>query len=565
MTDITIDAGTLTASREDRIVTGLLLPYGEKCRSNLGTFSVSPGAFTIPADVPNTIGFNVEHRREASVGRGVTMIETPAGIVATFSIARTPEGDQVLDEIAAGTRRHLSVEASRIKIKNGKAVAGLIFGGAVTSAPAFPSATLLASAPDTEPENDQPEVAVTVNDSRPTVRVGEPAPGTNPPHTDEPDAEPDEDTDEDTDEPEDPDEDDTEQESENDVPTTATAPNNLHAARAAAPRRNTLDLTTFTTLLAGARRHRGDRDFMGRLGDAEDAGATLFAAITDITVGDGNGDVQAPGAAGMLPQYIGELWSQVAYQRRYVPLMLNGPLTALKLYGWRWKTPPAVAPWAGDKTAVPSPPVETEGYETTAQRLAGVYDVGREFRDFDVPGFWNSFWNAMTASYARQSDDKALKDAVAGATAVEGTDGDLVSSVAAGLVAVSAYGTPAYAVADTALFVNALSVTAQAAPAYLPAGPLSFPIYGPSITIAGIPVVPGNVGAGKVLVGAREAATFRELPGSPIRVEGVFDMARGGEDPGLFGYCATEIHQPLALALVSPSVARASSSKTAAK
>jgi len=82
MTDVvTIDAGTLTASVQDRVVTGLLLPYGEQCRSNLGTFSVDPGTFTMPEDVPGILGLNVEHVREQPVGRGMTLLDTPQGVV----------------------------------------------------------------------------------------------------------------------------------------------------------------------------------------------------------------------------------------------------------------------------------------------------------------------------------------------------------------------------------------------------------------------------------------------------------------------------------------------------
>ena len=41
--------------------------------------------------------------------------------------------------------------------------------------------------------------------------------------------------------------------------------------------------------------------------------------------------------------------------------------------------------------------------------------------------------------------------------------------------------------------------------------------------------------------------TFYELPGSPIRVEAI-DMTKGGIDPGVFGYYATMVNQPLAIA-----------------
>ena len=55
---------------------------------------------------------------------------------------------------------------------------------------------------------------------------------------------------------------------------------------------------------------------------------------------------------------------------------------------------------------------------------------------------------------------------------------------------------------------------------------------------------------GKALVGAKDAMTFYELPGSPIRAEAI-DMVNGGVDGGLFGYYTTIVHDADGLALVN--------------
>ena len=55
--------------------------------------------------------------------------------------------------------------------------------------------------------------------------------------------------------------------------------------------------------------------------------------------------------------------------------------------------------------------------------------------------------------------------------------------------------------------------------------------------------------AGQVLVGAREAATVLELPGSPIRVNAI-DIAKGGLDEAIFGYIGVKVDYPAALQLV---------------
>jgi hypothetical protein len=46
-----------------------------------------------------------------------------------------------------------------------------------------------------------------------------------------------------------------------------------------------------------------------------------------------------------------------------------------------------------------------------------------------------------------------------------------------------------------------------------------------------------------ILAGRRESATFFEPAGSPLRVRAV-DVAKGGEDAAVFGYCATLVRRP---------------------
>ncbi|MHD0111144.1 hypothetical protein ACQX3I_12060, partial [Corynebacterium diphtheriae] len=51
---------------------------------------------------------------------------------------------------------------------------------------------------------------------------------------------------------------------------------------------------------------------------------------------------------------------------------------------------------------------------------------------------------------------------------------------------------------------------------------------------------------GTAIVGAKQAATFFELAGSPLRVEAEH-IAKGGKDAALFGYTATLINRKEAL------------------
>lgn len=530
-----IETGTLYASVEDRIVSGLLLPYGEQGNTNLGKFSISPGAVTIPAD-PEVVTVNTQHERENPVGRATELIDTPAGIVGTFKIANTPEGDTVLAEIAEGLRSKLSAEVKNIVIRSGKAISGSLFGAAIVEQGAFPSAALLAA--------DTPDAVVEVSDAGDVTIVSDVNPDAIVVETVNPDGTVDE----------------TVYTEDNQVdpnqvdPTNnegapmgaATAPDTLQAHKAA-PEDATLG-TVIHSLTSAAQ--NGSRSMFAELmaRPEGEAAATLYGALSDVKI-SGTGQV---GTAIQQPQWIGELWSGRAYERKIIPLIGSGALSGLKIQGWRWTTKPEVATWAGNKAAITSNAPATESYEVTASRLAGAHDIAREFRDFDVPGFWEGYFKGMTESYAKATDDATLDALIAGATAVTATtatENIAWSRIIDGVNAIIAEAVPTFAVVATDLYRDLLLTKNNDALAYLNA---TIGLEGGSSS--GFTIVPhAGLSAGNVLVGSREAATSYELPGSPIRVEAL-DMVKGGVDVGLFGYNATVIHDEAALALVAPAV-----------
>lgn len=272
--------------------------------------------------------------------------------------------------------------------------------------------------------------------------------------------------------------------------------------------------------------------------------AEMEAALSDITH-TANEWVQNT-------QYAGELWSGVQYRRRIVPLMSTLGLTSYKVSGWRWATKPVVATWAGDKTAVPSNAAVTEAVETEAERLAGAHDIDRKFRDFGDTGFFESYYRAMTESYARLSDAAAAAALEAGATAVVGAEAGLVPAIVAGALAMIDEAVPSFAIVGTDLLAAAFELTEAEMPALLE---LELDLGGAPVEgSAGggttrLRVVPHSELNGQTLVGARGAATFYELDPTPIRVEAV-DMVSGGVDAGVFGYFATIINDADALQLV---------------
>ena len=547
MTDVQIEAGSLFANAEDRIVSGLLLPYGEIGRTNLGRFSIAPGAIRIPSD-PDVVTLNVQHDREEPVGRAVELTDTAAGIVGTFKIANTPEGDTVLAEIADGTRKKLSAEVKQVALRAGKAIGGSLFAAAVVVEGAFPSASLLAElAEDTDPEEGEDvsdtlkaeilevvpdpegnteEIVVDDVPEKVLVDVVNPVDGAVEQTVFVPET------------PATPD-------NQGDNPMgAATAPDSLQAAKAVAVNES---LPAVMNQLATAAKS-GSRSLFAEIAQRDDAKAvtSLFAALSDV-------EYDSVGSAGInthQPQWLGELWTGRTYERKYIPLISSGVMSALTMNAWRWTTKPAVSVWTGNKDAVPSNVPATESFEVTGVRYAGAHDWAREFRDFGRTDVIESALRGMAESYAKVTDLATINALIDGATPVvagAATEQVAWNRIMDGVQAIIDVAVPTFAVVSTDMYRELLMTTDSGKLAYLDAG-----LGLESGTAAGFSIIPSDqLDAGNVLVGAREAATSFELGGAPIRVEAE-NVAQGGFDIGLFGYHAAAVTNAAALALVAP-------------
>ncbi|AVJ48756.1 major capsid and capsid maturation protease [Gordonia phage SallySpecial] len=230
--------------------------------------------------------------------------------------------------------------------------------------------------------------------------------------------------------------------------------------------------------------------------------------------------------------WLGELWSGVDYQRTIVPLLGTKPLNHWRISGWRWKTKPQVADYAGDKAEIPTNTVETETVDAEAKRLAGGHDLDRKFFDFGDTEFVASYFRAMAESYALQTDQKAAASIVAAAFD-GGTAPDLLRAVAKArfIVKRGARTNPTFVLMGDDTMQTLLDYGQFDVPAFL----------------AQLGIDPRNftsseiVPEGEVFVGARQALDFYELPGSPIRVQAEH-VAHGGRDAALFGYWGTLLH-----------------------
>ena len=544
---ITFEASTLTASENDRLITGMLIPYGEKGKTNLGMFSVPRGSITLPSD-PAQMSVNVEHERESVFGHGVRLTDSPKGVLFAAYAAQTPEGDAALKAAMPGpdgTPAKLgmfSAEIADMVIEGGEAKSGRLFGAALTKRGAFPSATLLAS----YAEDDEAGTAVAVTEDL----EGDPP-------AEEVETEPTETVEKYTDEITDadgnttlrettittvedgntttittetvtvePDPEETTDPEEEDIVSTLTASARRGSTRPAARKKDddkptSLGLTAFASLIAEA--HATGRS------------DTLLAALNETPFTGTTGKALAEKTT--LPDWLGQLWSGAAFERRVIPLLASGTLAGLTAEGWRFTTEPEVQEWAGNRAAVPSGNVEVEKVSYPFQRFAGAWGLSREYIDFGVTEVIEAFMLKATESYKKRSDAWALAQLKAFATtAAVGTLPSGVPSVIGKIVrgalrVIDADALPNYALIAPDEYESLLFTKKDDVLGYL-----EIALGLESGTAENFKLVPEKrLAAGEVLVGATQAAAFDELAGSPIRVNAL-DIAKGGVDEAIFGY-----------------------------
>lgn len=561
---IQFEGGEVLANLEERTITGLLIPYGEEGRTNVGRFTVEAGTVELPADA-DVISLNLDHERSAVVGRAVRVWEEPAGIMATFRVARTPEGDAALADARdpQGKRRKLSGEFGPAMIRAGKLVAGhtKLWGSALVPASAFPSAQVLAADTPDGPDADATEFV----DEHGQVWRREPdqTPAADAAADPTPEAAPAEETEEDE---------------ESTVTTTtdvaagaSTPPATIPAAlRDAAPAHVEARATDTRQVLAAIAAYRANPGAV----EAQQ----VLAALTDITM-TGAGSLPGNGANSLLqPNWVGPLYGGVQYEREYIQLgNLGTDITAGGKKGFKVQRGTSGSPidgpadipnggtWAGNKAEINSYAGHTAPLSSTLRRFAVGHDIAREFRD--LPGgeaFIEAFLQLVLEDHLFWSDSNALADIVAAAGApiaptpaaypanYPGALGQLIQGILAvkRRKADGRRDVPTFAIANEAAYSELI---------YAAGGEQNLPAFvnvavstNSTGTVDGVQVVQGDIGiedSPAVIVGAKRAIEFDELPGGPLVVEAL-EIAKGGIDRAVHGYLQTFVPRPEAIVLV---------------
>lgn len=484
-----------------RRLAGLVLPYGTYGNTSAGRFRVTPGAVTLPAELSRLRLF-YGHDRERPIGYATEASDDAAGLHLAFRIAATAAGDDALLEASEGIRDAFSVELDDVTAEGDAITGARLVGVALLPVPAYADARIT-------------EIAATAHPTE-GIAMTEPAPAPDPTPTDptpdpvQPDAP---------------------------VPFTAeaTLSGELTPLRAAA-RPVALAAAARPVALQAARSrsvHEAAEAVSAWLANPNDP--ALSAALADITY--------TGMAAATTPGWLGELWSGVRYQRQIVPLISSADLTSNKYTGWQWTTPPKGDSYAGDKAAIPTNTPVVAPVNLTAERWAGGHDIDRAWVDFNDTEFLDSYSREMADSYASYTDDDCLEKIIAGGTDM--TAADLVSGLIDGILQVGlAHLVPTFYLLSPDLIKTYAGMTTQNVP------PILIQLLGNMTVESLLSSTYHTMPANTLIVGARSAAEFRELPGSPLRFDAL-ELARGGVDRAFFGYHQTFMRKPAAIAVVT--------------
>lgn len=324
----------------------------------------------------------------------------------------------------------------------------------------------------------------------------------------------------------------------------------------------------------------------------------IGAAFTDVISTAHTGNIE-PVA------WSGELWSGLEYQPVFLDLLAPANLEWFEGKGWRFTVTPEMQDYDGDKAAVPSGTVTTEPSEYEAERMAVGVDIDRKFYDFPNEAFVDGLFQRIRESWTIKQDGKVrsyittnatkLTQTVtaartSGETEVDGVTGTFTPAMIGS--SITGTGIPANTVITdvstggssaelsnaassgtataTVLTIDRAEASVLKAAGRLVQGLKNTRVGSPSFIVMNdddyfslmdineqtLPsyldlwgIDPKNfrsspdVTAGTIIGGAKQAAKYRTLPGSPIRVSAQH-LANGGIDEAFFGYWAIEKHHP---------------------
>lgn len=505
-----VPAVTADLADDKRTITGLALPYGVVGRTSAGPVTVKAGALTIPPELRRVKLFR-EHGRKTPVGYALTMSETAKGLTMSFRAAATPDGDTALLEASEGVRDALSVELDDVTMDDkGNVTAAQLSAVALTSIPAFADARLIASDTDPNPgrhsdADDDDDSDNDDNDNDDDSQNGDPVPNPRPATT-------------------------TTQGTPGAGPG---APGTAGPVGASRGRRRGLSLDA-----AMAR-------VVKTIDGSSDANV-INAALADITPPNDTSN-----GAWIRPQWIDELWTPVDIRRPYINSVSSGVLTGMKVFGWKWKTRPTVAPYAGNKAAIPTNTVAFGPAEADAKRHAGGWDVDNIFVYLGDGSLLQAIFAAAVQDYAMKQEAAISLAIVSEAT--EATADDFVGGLSAIANTLAASGArPSFIALAPDIWSDYLNLSASDAPWWLSSSTASsLNLTDGTSAAQDLRVfLDPNLNDGTMVGGDRRAVTHYSPRGNPFRAQAL-NIPNGGVDIGVFGFDAVLVNDARGIVAVT--------------
>lgn len=484
----------LIANLADRTIEGLVLPFGEVGHTNRGAVLASKDTQLAFAD---KVTLNRQHDGETfTVGEAIRHEVRDDGVHATFKVDEGAHGDVVLLE-AEQERRGLSVEIPDAIVRAGKLLAGTIAAVGAVLKPAFPSALMAADAGDLPPDTEviEPPDEITVGDITYTRTA---------PNTEENETMP-----------------------EPTVEATDNATVDLSAAFGDFLKTQSKDneLTAVQAFKAIANKTAQGGNLMAAL-----ASVTHDAGLND---GTGVGEITAPQA------WLGEVWKENTYVRRFAPLIASGVLNSYKEIGFEITGKPTMADYAGNLAEVPSGGMTVAPKNYVVDRLAHAANVDRRFKDFNDSEALRAFVDAQVQSYEEVLDILvhnfilAEADVETAGAFVDGVSIGITGIVDGALALIADNFRPTSAIIGADLYRDILLTPKDKVAEYLTQ---AFGLEEGGLS--GFRIVPTSAAGqvGKVTVLDGSTLRVKELGGgAPVRVEAEY-VSNGGQTLGVFGY-----------------------------
>lgn len=526
--------GRITAAADGgRELAGPLVRFGQLGKTSAGPLRVAAGALRFP-DPLHDVKLTLEHDRGQSRGHLVAIDNVTGGLDARVRPGTGPEGDAAIREAIDHVRDGFSIDVENARVIGDTIVAADVVAIGQVGIPAFSGMRIdriAASRADDNEGNNMNEAqrrrlaelraletltqaqALELNELS-TLEAGDEA---------------------------------------GDAGDAGTTPDAGTAGATTPPATTQRVAASMPATPAGAQRPPARTaaqggalgEFVNRVvglyrgSDASRSLPNVTAALADVTWTEHGDNVAAPA-------WSGELWSGVAYEPEFVPLLSSGPLTNWEGKGWRWVVKPEMADYAGDKTAIPSNEPTTEPSTYEAARMAVGHDIDRKFYDFPDAAFLASYLEACRESWAVKLDAKVEAYLIANAVAQPTITGGGSTLKAVGRLMRRLkrlrVGRGTFVVLNDNDYDDLMDLTNLDLPAFLE-------LYNvdPKAFTSSASAVEGTV-----YVGAKMSNTVRTLPGSPIRATAQH-LANGGIDEAFFGYWAIEEHH--ATGIVKASIA----------